>query len=123
MKIGAHISTQGGLHTAFERAAAIGVECVQIFESAPQQWGTARLDDEQVATFREKLEESGLSPLLIHGKYLMNLASPDPECALDHVAGKARRAPIRVALSNSFGFGGTNACLLLGAAESDAPGS
>ena len=37
MRIGAHVSTAGGLHTAFERAAAIGAECVQVFESAPQQ--------------------------------------------------------------------------------------
>jgi len=77
VKIGAHISTAGGLKTCFERAKAIGAECVQIFESAPQQWGTARLDDEQVAEFRRCYEESGLSPLFIHGKYLMNLASAD----------------------------------------------
>lgn len=43
----------------------------------------------------------------------INLDSPDPECELDHVANKARRRRIRVALSNSFGFGGTNAALLL----------
>jgi len=42
-----------------------------------------------------------------------NLDRPDPECALDHVAHKARHAPARVALSNSFGFGGTNATLVL----------
>jgi 3-oxoacyl-[acyl-carrier-protein] synthase II len=42
-----------------------------------------------------------------------NLDHPDPECALDHVAHKARHAPARVALSNSFGFGGTNATLVL----------
>ncbi len=42
-----------------------------------------------------------------------NLANPDPECALDHVANEARRAPVRVALSNSFGFGGTNVSLIL----------
>jgi 3-oxoacyl-[acyl-carrier-protein] synthase II len=45
----------------------------------------------------------------------LNLDDPDPECELDHVAHKARPcAGARVALSNSFGFGGTNACLLLG---------
>jgi 3-oxoacyl-[acyl-carrier-protein] synthase II len=49
-----------------------------------------------------------------------NLEHPDPECALDHVVGEPRRAAIRVALSNSFGFGGTNASLVLGAAESAA---
>jgi len=42
----------------------------------------------------------------------LNLDDPDPECALDHVAGKARAARVRVALSNSFGFGGVNAALL-----------
>ena len=42
-----------------------------------------------------------------------NLDNPDPECALDHVANEARRAPVGIALSNSFGFGGTNATLIL----------
>jgi 3-oxoacyl-[acyl-carrier-protein] synthase II len=69
------------------------------------------------ALFCVRALETGILPPTI------NLLSPDPECALDHVAGEARRAPIRVALSNSFGFGGTNACLVLGAAESAAPGS
>jgi len=77
MKIGAHISTSGGLITAFDRAIAIGAECLQIFESAPQQWGTARLEDAQVDEFRARMAESGLAPLFIHGKYLMNLASAD----------------------------------------------
>jgi 3-oxoacyl-(acyl-carrier-protein) synthase len=47
----------------------------------------------------------------------INLDRPDPECELDHVANKAREARIRVALSNSFGFGGTNATLVFGRAE------
>lgn len=42
----------------------------------------------------------------------LNLDDPDPECALDHVAGKPRETGTRVALSNSFGFGGVNAALL-----------
>ena len=43
----------------------------------------------------------------------LNLEDPDPECRLDHVVDKAREAPLRVALNNSFGFGGTNAALVL----------
>jgi 3-oxoacyl-[acyl-carrier-protein] synthase II len=43
----------------------------------------------------------------------INLEHADPECILDHVLGKARPAAVRVALSNSFGFGGTNASLVL----------
>lgn len=42
----------------------------------------------------------------------INLDHPDPECDLDYVPHKARRVNVNVALSNSFGFGGVNACLL-----------
>jgi len=42
----------------------------------------------------------------------INLENPDPDCDLDYVPGTARRAPVRVALSNSFGFGGTNGSLV-----------
>ncbi|MBO0777993.1 MAG: beta-ketoacyl-ACP synthase II [Ktedonobacteraceae bacterium] len=42
----------------------------------------------------------------------INLEHPDPECDLDYVPGQARKAPVRVALSNSMGFGGHNTCLL-----------
>jgi len=48
----------------------------------------------------------------------INLDRVDPDCELDHVQGEARRADVSVALSNSFGFGGTNACLILGQAPS-----
>jgi len=43
----------------------------------------------------------------------INLRTPDPDCDLDYVPNAARKMPIRVALSNSFGFGGTNGTLVL----------
>jgi len=61
------------------------------------------------AAFCVRALETGILPPTI------NLDDPDPDCRLDHVANKARRQRIRVALSNSFGFGGTNAALVFGA--------
>src|SRR5262249_7545710 len=43
----------------------------------------------------------------------INLDHPDPECALCHVPHQARPQPVRVAASNSFGFGGSNTCVVL----------
>ncbi len=42
----------------------------------------------------------------------INLDNPDPECDLDYVPHKAKKMELKYAISNSFGFGGTNACLL-----------
>ena len=47
----------------------------------------------------------------------INLETPDPACDLDYVPGTARRADVRVTLSNSLGFGGQNACLVIGRFE------
>ena len=44
----------------------------------------------------------------------INLDNPDPECDLDYVPHEARRMPLRRVLKNSFGFGGHNACLVIG---------
>jgi 3-oxoacyl-[acyl-carrier-protein] synthase II len=43
----------------------------------------------------------------------INLENPDPDCDLDYTPNVARRLKVRTGLSNSFGFGGTNACLLM----------
>jgi 3-oxoacyl-(acyl-carrier-protein) synthase len=56
------------------------------------------------------IEEGTIHPTI-------NLETPDPECDLDYVPGEARRADVRITLSNSFGLGGQNACLVLGRFE------
>jgi len=45
----------------------------------------------------------------------INLETPDPECDLDYVPNQPREARVRLAISNSFGFGGHNCCLVVGA--------
>ena len=59
--------------------------------------------------------EAGITVLALRDQILpptINLENPDPDCDLDYVPNQSRRAPLEYALSNSFGFGGTNAALL-----------
>lgn len=60
--------------------------------------------------------EAGISTLILRDQIIpptINYETPDPECDLDYVPNRARRAEVNLVLSNSFGFGGTNAALLL----------
>ena len=51
------------------------------------------------------LSEQKLAPTI-------NCSDPDPDCDLDYVRNTARPAPLKTILSNNFGFGGQNACVL-----------
>jgi 3-oxoacyl-[acyl-carrier-protein] synthase II len=65
--------------------------------------------------------EAGIAALAVHDQQVpptINLDHPDPECDLDYVPHTSRRLTIQYALSNSFGFGGTNAALLFKRYES-----
>jgi len=60
--------------------------------------------------------EAGFTVLAVHHGIVpptINLENPDPECDLDYVPNEAREARINVAVSNSFGFGGTNASVVV----------
>ena len=62
--------------------------------------------------------EAGITALAVHHQVApptINLDDPDPECDLDYVPHQSRQMAISYALSNSFGFGGTNASVIFGA--------
>ena len=66
------------------------------------------------AIFSIKAMEEGVIPPTI------NQETPDPACDLDYVPNEARKAEVRMVMSNSFGFGGHNACLILSKVEESA---
>ncbi len=60
--------------------------------------------------------ETAIVALAVHHDLVpptINYTNPDPECDLDYVPNEARKMPVRYALNNSFGFGGTNAALVM----------
>ena len=74
--IGAHISTQGGLHTVFDRAKAIKATALAMFAKNSNQWKGKTLTDEDIATFNEL---RNVRPIVTHASYLINLATTNPE--------------------------------------------
>ena len=79
MKIGAHVSASGGVDKAIGRAQEIGAEAVQIFSGAPQAWRRKEYKPDEVQAYAARVEETGISPTFLHGVYLVNLATGNPE--------------------------------------------
>ena len=76
MKIGAHVSTAGGISKAVGRGVEIGCEALQIFGSSPQGWAFKPVPGEEVEAFRQGMTEAGMGPVFLHAIYLINLGTP-----------------------------------------------
>ena len=76
MKIGAHVSTAGGISKAVGRGVEIGCEALQIFGSSPQGWAFKPVPGEEVEAFRQEAAEAGMGPVFLHAIYLINLGTP-----------------------------------------------
>ena len=79
MKIGAHVSTAGGISNAVGRATEIGCEAIQIFGSSPQTWAFKPAPGEQIESFKQGLAEAGIGPVFLHAIYLINLGTPNED--------------------------------------------
>ncbi|HUJ55505.1 MAG TPA: deoxyribonuclease IV [Gaiellaceae bacterium] len=77
MQIGAHVSSSGGIHTAIDRAVAIGADAVQVFTQSPRTWRPTNHDPASFERFRERRAEAGIGDVVCHALYLCNLAAPD----------------------------------------------
>jgi deoxyribonuclease-4 len=76
--IGAHMSIAGGFHCALEQGVKAGCRTIQIFLKNSSQWRGKRLTMEDRDRYARRQEESGISPVMAHCSYLINLASPEP---------------------------------------------
>jgi deoxyribonuclease IV len=75
--LGAHVSARGGMATAPGRGTAIGATAIQVFTKTPNQWREPVCGDDVAGAFRRELARSGLTRIVSHDSYLINLASPD----------------------------------------------
>jgi len=75
MRIGAHVSTAEVLHKCVERICDIGGEAMQIFACAPQAWRPVSHSADAIAALKQRSQECGITPIFLHGIYLVNLAS------------------------------------------------
>jgi deoxyribonuclease IV len=79
MEIGAHVSSSGGIHTAVDRAVAIGAESMQVFTQSPRTWRPTNHDPASFERFRERRTEVGMGGVVCHALYLCNLAAPNDD--------------------------------------------
>lgn len=76
--LGAHMSTVGGVHTAFARGASIGCTTMQVFVKNNNQWYGKPLTPEDVTLYKSGQELTSIAPVVAHAAYLINLCATNP---------------------------------------------
>ena len=77
--LGSHLSIAGGYYKAVEAAAALGMDCVQLFTKNNNQWKAKPLSSQDLEDFKTCLKQTGVKHPVAHDSYLINLASPNDE--------------------------------------------
>ena len=72
------MSVSGGVSKAVDRAVVHGCEALQVFTKNASQWRGKPLDPAEVRRFRERIEQTGITPVVSHASYLINLATTFP---------------------------------------------
>ncbi|HEY9188345.1 MAG TPA: deoxyribonuclease IV [Ignavibacteria bacterium] len=75
--LGAHCSTEGGLHTAFDRAEKIQATAIQIFTQNARQWHASTIEPYQVEIYKLRKLKSKVKIIISHDSYLINLCAKD----------------------------------------------
>jgi len=77
--VGAHTSAAGGAYHALLEGKEIGATTIQLFTANQRRWDAKAIDQENVDKWKETLKETGLSHIMSHDSYLINLGAPDAE--------------------------------------------
>ena len=80
-RIGAHVSMSGGFEKAVDREVEIKGNCGQLFVGSPRGWKVGEVNEESAELFKESCSENDVGPWIVHGTYLINLATPKEELA------------------------------------------
>ncbi|HEX8922784.1 MAG TPA: deoxyribonuclease IV [Pyrinomonadaceae bacterium] len=78
-RIGLHAPIAGGLQNALLKAHTLGCDTVQIFSRNPRGWRARPLEPEEIERFRATRAETGISPVVIHCNYLVNLSAANAD--------------------------------------------
>ncbi len=78
-RIGAHVSTAGGIINALKNTTEIGGNCLQIFAGSPRSWARKLYDERETSAFLNESDRLDYTPTFIHALYLVNLASDNPD--------------------------------------------
>jgi deoxyribonuclease-4 len=78
-QLGAHMPTSGGLYRAITAGHEIGCTAVQLFTASPRQWRARALSEQDIQSFAQAREETGIDTVISHDSYLINLAAPSED--------------------------------------------
>jgi deoxyribonuclease IV len=73
--LGAHMSTNGGVHSAFTRGASIGCTTMQVFVKNNNQWHGRPFSDEEIQYYKTEEAKARIAPVIAHAAYLINLCA------------------------------------------------
>ena len=102
MRVGVQTSIAGGVENAAHEAHRLGCDTFQMFSANPRGWKTLELTPESCGRFREARARFGQSPVVVHGNYLINLASADSRIRALSVAAFRREIQRAVALGADY---------------------
>ena len=76
LAFGAHVSVSGGVDTAFARGERFAMDAIQVFTKNQRQWVAKPLGEAEVERWYEERARTGITKVITHASYLINLASP-----------------------------------------------